>query len=109
MGLKGTLSLLGLKVFNTLYTPYKIIKKNSTLKYASLAGIFAFLLVMFLLPSSSSDNLSPFGVLGVTPEMSKKEISRVYRKLSLQFHHDKNPGDEAAKAKYIQIQKAYEM
>jgi len=60
-------------------------------------------------PSQTGGNLSPYDVLGVTKEMSKKEIARVYRKLSIIYHPDKNQGNEEGNQKYIQIGKAFEI
>ena len=109
MGLKGTAAVSGLQLFSLFYSPYKIIKRNNTLKYSSIAAIVTLFLILFLLPGDTGNNLSPYAVLDVTKENSKKEISKKYRKLSLLYHPDKNQGDEAANKKYIQIQKAYEM
>eukprot|EP01080_Neovahlkampfia_damariscottae_P001826 gene1826-968_t len=109
MGLQGTVAVLGLKLFSLFYSPYKVIKRNDTLKYSSIAGLVVLFLVLFLLPGGSVDNLSPYAVLDVTKENTKKEISRKYRKLSLLYHPDKNKNDAEANKKYIQVQKAYEI
>lgn len=103
-------SLLGLKVFSNLYSIYKVIKRNTVYRYGSIACLVLFLVFLFLFGGSKSGpSLSPFDVLGVTKDMTRKEIGRVHRKLSAQYHPDKNPNDPSAQTKYIQIQKAYEM
>ncbi|AQK51757.1 Chaperone protein dnaJ 6 [Zea mays] len=45
------------------------------------------------------------GILGVEKTTSQQEIKKVYHKLALRLHLDKNPGDEEAKEKFQQLQK----
>ena len=35
-----------------------------------------------------------YDILQVTPQASKSDIKKAYRKLSKKYHPDKNPGDE---------------
>jgi len=44
--------------------------------------------------------------LGLQPEASEREIKTAYRKLSIQYHPDKNPGQES---KFREITEAYEI
>lgn len=50
----------------------------------------------------------PFEILDVTPQSSASQIKRAYRKLSLNYHPDKNPDDPLAASRFIQITKAYQ-
>ncbi len=50
-----------------------------------------------------------YKVLGVDRSASSDEIKRVYRKLALEFHPDKNPGDNQAEERFKEINEAYEV
>ncbi|ERM94031.1 dnaJ protein ERDJ2A [Amborella trichopoda] len=50
----------------------------------------------------------PFGILGLVPGASESEIKKAYRKLSIQYHPDKNPDPEAHKYFVEFISKAYQ-
>ncbi|CAE7466429.1 DNAJA2 [Symbiodinium pilosum] len=49
-----------------------------------------------------------YEVLGLAEDADEASIKKVYRKLSIQYHPDKNP-DEASKAKFAEIRDAYEI
>lgn len=49
-----------------------------------------------------------YQILGVTKNASPEEIKKAYRKKALQYHPDKNPGDEAASAQFKEVSEAYE-
>ena len=44
-----------------------------------------------------------YKVLGVNRDASEKDIKRQYRKLSKQFHPDKNRGDQTAHDKFVEV------
>lgn len=49
-----------------------------------------------------------YEVLGVDKASGPEEITKAYRKLSKQYHPDRNPGDDDALAKYREVQEAHE-
>ncbi|HWR12944.1 MAG TPA: molecular chaperone DnaJ [Rectinemataceae bacterium] len=50
-----------------------------------------------------------YEVLGVQKDAAKDDIKKAYRKLAIQFHPDKNPGDKAAEEKFKEATEAYEV
>ena len=49
-----------------------------------------------------------YEILDVDPDATEKEIKKRFRKLSIQYHPDRNPSEEAA-AKFEEIRGAYEI
>lgn len=50
-----------------------------------------------------------YEVLGVGKNASQEEIKKSYRKLAMQFHPDRNPGDKDAEEKFKEAAEAYEV
>lgn len=50
-----------------------------------------------------------YEVLGVAKDASAADIKKAYRKLALQYHPDKNPGDKAAEEKFKEAAEAYDV
>ncbi len=50
-----------------------------------------------------------YKTLGVDRKASEDEIKRAYRKLALQYHPDRNPGDKKAEDKFKEINEAYQV
>lgn len=50
-----------------------------------------------------------YDVLGLSRNASESEIKSSYRKLAMQFHPDRNPGDKEAEEKFKEAAEAYEV
>jgi molecular chaperone DnaJ len=50
-----------------------------------------------------------YEILGVNKNASETELKKAYRKLAMQYHPDRNPGDKAAEDKFREISEAYEV
>jgi len=50
-----------------------------------------------------------YEVLGVTRSASDQEIKAAYRKMALQHHPDRNPGDKAAEERFKECSEAYQV
>jgi molecular chaperone DnaJ len=50
-----------------------------------------------------------YTTLGVARDASADDLKKAYRKLAMQYHPDRNPGDHAAEAKFKEINEAYDV
>ncbi len=50
-----------------------------------------------------------YDVLGVNKTATAEEIKKAYRKMAIQYHPDKNPGDSSAEDKFKEAAEAYEV
>jgi molecular chaperone DnaJ len=50
-----------------------------------------------------------YEVLGIQKGTSKEDIKKAYRKLAIQYHPDKNPGNKEAEEKFKEATEAYEV
>ena len=50
-----------------------------------------------------------YELLGVQRDCDPDGLKRAYRKLAMQYHPDRNPGDSKAETKFKEINEAYEV
>lgn len=50
-----------------------------------------------------------YEILGVSRTVSPDDLKKSFRKLAMQFHPDKNPGDKKAEERFKEISEAYEI
>src|SRR5258705_2524480 len=50
-----------------------------------------------------------YKILGISNTANADELKKTYRKVAMQFHPDRNPGDKAAEEKFKEAAEAYEV
>ncbi len=50
-----------------------------------------------------------YSILGIDKNSTGEEIKKAYRKLAMEFHPDKNPGDKLAEEKFKDVAEAYDV
>ncbi|MDE2576001.1 MAG: molecular chaperone DnaJ [Rhodospirillales bacterium] len=50
-----------------------------------------------------------YATLGVAKDASADDLKKAYRKLAMQFHPDRNPGDHKAEARFKDVSEAYDI
>jgi curved DNA-binding protein len=59
--------------------------------------------------NSAMDYKDYYKILGVQRKAGADDIRKAYRKLAMQFHPDKNPGDKKSEEKFKEINEAYQV
>lgn len=91
-----------------------IFKRISTFSTCSnLTLVLLWIVMIFLVyyiknMSGEIQVFEPFSILGLEPGASDSEIKKAYRRLSIQYHPDKNPDPEAHNYFVEYISKAYQ-
>lgn len=73
-----------------------------------LAWVAFLILVRALTFDAELASFDPFKILGVNPDADDKDVRKAYRKLSLEYHPDKNQGNKNAQEMFMKVAKAYE-
>ena len=66
-------------------------------------------IIFFLLLSLTLATQTYYDLLQLPRDASESDIKRAFRKLSLKYHPDKNPGNEEAANTFKQMNRAYEV
>lgn len=72
-----------------------------------MARFYVFLLLLISFLAQANENF--YQLLGVNVDAEDNEIRRAFRRKSVEFHPDKNPGNEEAAETFRRINRAYEV
>jgi molecular chaperone DnaJ len=61
------------------------------------------------MPAAAGHKRDYYEVLGVQKNVSPQELKSAFRKVALQYHPDRNPGDKEAEEKFKEASEAYEV
>jgi molecular chaperone DnaJ len=56
-----------------------------------------------------NDKKDYYELLGISRSVSDEEVKKAYRKLALQYHPDRNPGDKQAEERFKEVSEAYQV
>jgi len=85
---------------------------GGVVKFIIFVALWIFFIYLFKITAEGAQQeqapaFDPYEILGISVGASDVEIKKAYRKLSLQYHPDKNK-EPGAEERYIQIAKAHE-
>ncbi|XP_027358993.1 dnaJ protein ERDJ2A isoform X3 [Abrus precatorius] len=90
---------------------FKRISNVSTCSNLTLLLLWVVMIILVYYIKTMSREIEvfdPFSILGLEPGAPESEVKKKYRRLSIQFHPDKNPDPEAHKYFVEYIAKAYQ-
>lgn len=90
---------------------FQRISNVSTYNNLTLLLLWVIMIILVYYIKSMSSEITvfdPFSILGLEPGAVESEIKKKYRRLSIQYHPDKNPDPEAHKYFVEHIAKAYQ-
>ncbi|EGP86965.1 unnamed protein product [Zymoseptoria tritici ST99CH_3D7] len=70
--------------------------------------LFSVLALVCLLPLLALAAEDYYTLLGVDKSASERDLKKSYRRLSKKYHPDKNPNNETAAKKFVEVSEAYE-
>lgn len=73
-----------------------------------LMWVLALYLVQLLGNESEIMSFDPYRILNIERGSEDGDIKKAYRRMSLQYHPDKNPGNKLAEEMFMKVAKAYE-
>ncbi|MBU2710597.1 molecular chaperone DnaJ [Zooshikella harenae] len=50
-----------------------------------------------------------YEILGVSRDVSEKDLKKAYRRMAMKYHPDRNPGDKAAEDQFKEVNEAFEV
>ncbi|KAK9292223.1 hypothetical protein L1049_020185 [Liquidambar formosana] len=90
---------------------FKRISNFSTCSNLTLVLLWVIMIILVYYIKNMSREIQvfePFSILGLEPGASDSDIKKAYRRISIQYHPDKNPDPEAHKYFVEYISKAYQ-
>ena len=61
------------------------------------------------MPAAAGQKRDYYEILGVQKNVSPQELKSAFRKVALQYHPDRNPGNKEAEEKFKEASEAYEV